>query len=102
MHGQLGTTSSRQRDPGHAALSRRLRLGGIRIGNAVFSRIEADPWRFDTDSYVSAVRCHPAGPLTGTPADAVWDPYLRAAMADTELAVEEEPVLPELLDDLAH
>lgn len=74
--------------------------GGIRIGNAVFRRIEADPWRFDTDSYVCAARYHPAGPLTGTPADAAWDPHLRATMADTELAVEEELVLPELLDDL--
>lgn len=75
--------------------------GGVRIGNVVFDRLPAVPWRFDTAAYRRAAAEHAGRPLTGTPVAARWDSELAAAMTSTARAVEEELVLEELLDDLA-
>jgi uncharacterized protein (TIGR02679 family) len=71
--------------------------GGLRIANLIFRRLPATPWRFDTAAYVEA---QTGRALTGTPADATWDPALAPAMTTRDLAVEEEHVLEELLNDL--
>lgn len=80
--------------------------GGLRIGNVVFSRLPADPWRFDAATYRSALnRGTPyrgaEHPLIGEPAPCSWDPELAEAMRDAGRRVEEERGLDDLLGDLA-
>lgn len=73
--------------------------GGVRIGNTVFERLPAKPWRFEAADYrVAADR---GRSLSGPPVDARWDADLAAEMRATQLAVEEEHVLDDLLSDLA-
>lgn len=72
--------------------------GGLRIANGLFSRFPMMSWRFDTASYLATA----AGrPLAGQPVEACWDPDLGPAMRDRALAVEEETVVDDLIDDLA-
>lgn len=73
--------------------------GGIRIGNVVFDRVPATPWRFTAADYRAAVDRGRA--LNGTPVPARWDPELTEAMRTERTAVEEEHVLADLLADLA-
>jgi len=78
--------------------------GGIRIGNVVFGRLLAEPWRFRARDYQETVG---AGTpynhaLTGAPTEASWDAALQPEMAATGLAIEEEHVLDQLLTDLSH
>jgi uncharacterized protein (TIGR02679 family) len=75
--------------------------GGIRIGNVLFDRLDVRPWRFDAAAYRDATDRHQGRELAGTPVDASWNADLRATMTTTGLAVEEELVLDELLQDLA-
>lgn len=75
--------------------------GGVRIGNVLFDRFSLRPWRFDAAAYRAAVERYPGRELTGIPVDAGWDQCLRASMSSTGLAIEEELVLDDLLDDLA-
>ncbi|EME63687.1 hypothetical protein H074_03699 [Amycolatopsis decaplanina DSM 44594] len=72
--------------------------GGVRIGNTLRDRISWEPWRFDASSYITTTTT--GGPLTGRPADATWDPELRPALERRGVRVEEELVLPALLEDL--
>jgi uncharacterized protein (TIGR02679 family) len=72
--------------------------GGVRIGNALRERIGWQPWRFDADAYAAAEVT--GGELTGRPVDAAWDPGLRPALERRGARVEEELVLPVLIDDL--
>jgi uncharacterized protein (TIGR02679 family) len=74
--------------------------GGLRIGNVVFGRLPAEPWRFDAAAYRHAAAQGAGRPLTGEPAACTWDPGLGEAMRSTGHAVEEERVLDELLADL--
>jgi uncharacterized protein (TIGR02679 family) len=74
--------------------------GGLRIGNVVFGRLSAEPWRFDAAAYRHAAAQGAGRPLTGEPAACTWDPALGEAMRSTGHAVEEERVLDELLADL--
>jgi uncharacterized protein (TIGR02679 family) len=73
--------------------------GGLRIGNVVFARVSATPWRFRTADYLAAA--HRGQRLTGTPAVAAWDHGLDAAMREAGVAVEEEHVIDDLLTDLS-
>lgn len=73
--------------------------GGVRIGNTVFERLPVKPWRFESADY-RAVAEH-GQPLSGTPVAARWDRGLAAEMRAAQVAVEEEHVLDDLLDDLA-
>jgi uncharacterized protein (TIGR02679 family) len=73
--------------------------GGLRIGNVVFARVPAAPWRFRAADYRAAA--HRGQDLTGTPVVAAWDGELGAAMLRTGMAVEEEHVIDDLLTDLA-
>jgi uncharacterized protein (TIGR02679 family) len=73
--------------------------GGVRIGNVVFGRLPATPWRFGaTDYRAAAERGHV---LRGLPATAVWDDALSDEMRRTGRAVEEEHVIDALIADLA-
>jgi len=73
--------------------------GGLRIGNVVFSRVPAGPWRFGAADYRAAA--HGGHELSGEPVAASWDGDLAAAMGETGVAVEEEHVVEDLLSDLA-
>jgi len=73
--------------------------GGLRVGNVVFARVPATPWRFRTADYLAAA--HRGQDLIGTPVVAAWDGGLGAAMRETGVAVEEEHVIDDLLTDLA-
>ncbi|RSM62359.1 TIGR02679 family protein [Amycolatopsis sp. WAC 01376] len=72
--------------------------GGIRIGNTVRDRISWQPWRFDAATYTGTTAA--GGPLAGRPADASWDPGLRPVLERRGVRIEEELVLPALLNDL--
>jgi uncharacterized protein (TIGR02679 family) len=73
--------------------------GGLRIGNVVFARVPAAPWRFRAADYRAAAQR--GQNLTGIPVVAAWDSELGAAMHRTGIAVEEEHVIDDLLTDLA-
>jgi uncharacterized protein (TIGR02679 family) len=75
--------------------------GGIRIGNTLRERFSWRPWRFDAPSYLAALASSPGGELAGRPVDAAWDPDLRPALESHGIHVQEELVLPELIDDLS-
>ncbi|MCE7007042.1 TIGR02679 family protein [Kibdelosporangium philippinense] len=72
--------------------------GGLRIGNALRERIPWQPWRFDAAAYQAADVT--GGELTGRPVDATWDRDLRPALERRGVRVEEELVLPALINDL--
>ncbi|WP_233159666.1 TIGR02679 family protein [Pseudonocardia sp. MH-G8] len=74
--------------------------GGLRIGNLVFGRLPAVPWRFDADAYRRAAALGEGRPLAGEPTTCGWDTDLDAAMRQVGRAVEEEGVLDDLLHDL--
>jgi uncharacterized protein (TIGR02679 family) len=74
--------------------------GGIRIANLLWHRYSLRPWRFDAQSYRDRLYCG-SGALRGTPAVALWDADLSAAIERHGIRVEEEAVLPDLLSDLA-
>ncbi len=71
--------------------------GGLRIANGLCTELPVHPWRFGTADYCAVAAGHP---LLGPPVTAAWDPDLAAAMAERGLAVEEELVLDDLIDDL--
>jgi len=75
--------------------------GGLRIGNVIFGRIPAAPWRFHAADYRAVAKPGQSRRLTGTPATAHWDPSLADTMRCTGLAVEEEHTVDDLLSDLA-
>ncbi|CAM3804923.1 TIGR02679 family protein [Kibdelosporangium persicum] len=72
--------------------------GGVRIGNTLRERFPWQPWRFDTAAYQAAEAT--GGELTGRPVDASWDRGLRSALEQRGVRVEEELVLPALINDL--
>ncbi len=75
---------------------------GIAIGNLLQRRLPIEPWQFDREAYLHAVRNHPhTAPLTGAPVTPSWDPELLCAMRTAGHQVEEELVAYELLELLA-
>lgn len=71
--------------------------GGLRIATLLVDRFGAKPWRMDTRSY----RAAPAGPpLAGPVATVGWAAGLAEAMNERSVAVHEEQVVDELIDDL--
>lgn len=73
--------------------------GGIRIANLVIGQYHAIPWQFDSASYQATIR-HATKSLAGQPVDAEWDPELTRHMAEHGLAVHEEAVVEDLMNDL--
>ncbi|SDF60316.1 TIGR02679 family protein [Bradyrhizobium brasilense] len=76
---------------------------GLRIGNHVMREFGAVPWRFDAKEYLVAVARAPSPDfaLTGPDVHASWDEALTAAMRTHGLAIAEESLADELLQDLA-
>lgn len=76
---------------------------GLRIGNHVMREFGAVPWRFDAKEYLAAVTRapRPGFALTGAEVDASWDEALTIAMRTHGLAIAEESLADELLQDLA-
>ncbi|MFJ2375227.1 TIGR02679 family protein [Streptomyces sp. NPDC087769] len=75
--------------------------GGLRIAAVLLRRVSWSPWRYTAADYRAAVHALPAGPpLTGSRADAPWDPDLPDALQESGVRVEEEAVLNDLLSDL--
>ncbi|MER7927957.1 TIGR02679 family protein [Streptomyces sp. NPDC096057] len=76
--------------------------GGLRIAGALLRRVPWQPWHYTAADYRTAVAATSlAPPLTGTPADAAWDPELAVALGELGVRIEEETVLDILLADLA-
>ncbi|ALN59618.1 hypothetical protein GLE_4277 [Lysobacter enzymogenes] len=75
---------------------------GIGIGNFVIRTWRAAPWRFSAVDYRVAVAQAPsrARNLVGGMVEAQWDAELTAAMSERGLAIAEEAVVGQLLDDL--
>jgi uncharacterized protein (TIGR02679 family) len=75
---------------------------GVAIAGRIIN-LGATPWRMAAEDYRTAVAAlddDHAAALSGRPVPTTWDPALGAAMQDRGLAVHEEAVLPELLQDL--
>jgi len=73
---------------------------GLNIANGIFTRLGAEPWRFNAESYRNAA-CSGGPPLRGRAVQAVWDPQLTDVMLTLGIKIEEERVLPDLLSDLS-
>jgi uncharacterized protein (TIGR02679 family) len=75
--------------------------GGLRIGNILYERFQARPWRFTSCEYRQAAKPQDAQVrLSGTPSVASWDPELAPMMQEAGQAVFEEQCVDELLEDL--
>lgn len=75
--------------------------GGLRIATALLRHVPWSQWRYTAAHYRAATRTLTGGPpLTGTRADAPWDPDLADALEESGIRVEEEAVLNDLLSDL--
>ncbi len=75
--------------------------GGLRIAATLLTHVPFRPWRYTAADYRAAASASPLAPLlTGAPADAPWDPDLRAALTELGVRVEEEAVLDTLMGDL--
>lgn len=74
---------------------------GLRIANKLREIVPFHPWRFTAADYRQALA---AGgerpPLRSRPVDSCWDADLAGALVEGGVAVEEETVLAELLEDL--
>jgi uncharacterized protein (TIGR02679 family) len=77
---------------------------GMHIANHMIRRHGARPWRLSATDYLAAVRRAPSKPssLTGRPVLASWDGALTAAMEQHRIAVAEEALADDLLEDLGH
>lgn len=77
---------------------------GIAIGNHVMRTWQAVPWRFGSRDYLEAVIVAPTRPrdLALNGVEALWDNALHIAMDTQGLAIPEEAVASNLLDDLSH
>jgi uncharacterized protein (TIGR02679 family) len=78
---------------------------GLRIARILAETVPWEPWRFRAEDYRGAVTLAERSsaecpPLSGEPVETPWDPTLAPAMAETGVAVEEEAVLEDLLEDL--
>jgi uncharacterized protein (TIGR02679 family) len=78
---------------------------GIAIAARMIRRYRARPWRMNAADYEEHVatardRGTPLLPLTGTPAEAWWDPELTPAMRAMGVAVQEESALDLIISDL--
>ena len=76
---------------------------GLAIAGVLSRKIaSARPWRFSASDYRAALRRGlPTVPLSGRPSTSPWDTALAPAMERAGLAVYEEQVIDNLLDDLA-
>jgi uncharacterized protein (TIGR02679 family) len=75
---------------------------GLRIANKLSETVLFRPWRFTAIDYRAALASgSERPPLRSLRVDASWDAELGCALAEAGVAVEEETVLGDLLEDLA-
>lgn len=75
--------------------------GGLSIFAALRRRLDVSPWRFGADDYRAAVNEGRGGrALQGRQVASPWDEALAPAMAQAGIAVFEEQVIDQLLEDL--
>ncbi|GEC56678.1 uncharacterized protein (TIGR02679 family) [Bradyrhizobium japonicum] len=76
---------------------------GLRIANHVIREFGAVPWRFEAKEYEAAVARapRPGFALAGLEVHALWDDALTASMRTHGLAIAEESLTDDLLQDLA-
>lgn len=74
---------------------------GVQIGNLLTRRLSARPWRMCKEDYESFLKKADGPSLTGREVTADWDPGLSRAMRRRGVAVLEEQVVEDLLEDLA-
>lgn len=72
---------------------------GIAIANEVIARFGAKPLRFDTASYLHALKT-PGYPPEGRRVEASWDSHLASAIADHNRAIHEEAVVEDVVSEL--
>jgi len=74
---------------------------GLRIANKLAETVPFQPWRFTTADYRAALAAGGERPsLRDRLVEASWDAELSDAMSEAGVAVEEETVLGDLLEDL--
>lgn len=75
---------------------------GVAIAGVLARKVPTGgPWRFGAADYRRAVQREVGAiPLSGRPTASPWDPDLAPAMAEAGVAVYEEQVITDLLDDL--
>ncbi|HSK75259.1 MAG TPA: TIGR02679 family protein [Thermoanaerobaculia bacterium] len=74
---------------------------GLMIANSLRETVPFEPWRFKVNDYRAALAHRFDRPeLRDRPVPAPWDPELDRAMAEAGVAVEEETVLGDLIEDL--
>jgi hypothetical protein len=71
----------------------------VAVTATLIDRCQARPWRMTAADYLAGA-ARARQPLTGGPQATPWDPALAAAMGRTGLAVPEESVADQLIDDL--
>ncbi len=66
------------------------------------TRLAAEPWRFDSSSYLDALSSygHLGLPECGDVSPTLWEPALQQALNASHRAVYEELVIEDLLADL--
>ncbi|HEX6472473.1 MAG TPA: TIGR02679 family protein [Streptosporangiaceae bacterium] len=72
---------------------------GLRIAAYVLAKVGGEPWRMRATDYLAAVP--ETGPPAGRVSEVPWDVDLAAAMRGRGVALYEERVVGDLLDDLA-
>jgi uncharacterized protein (TIGR02679 family) len=70
---------------------------GIAIASRVINRVDARPWRYTAEDYLSASGVEP---LEGSPVPTPWCPSLATALSERQIVIHEEAVAELLLEDL--
>ncbi len=73
--------------------------GGLRIANRLYRQFHFRPWRYSAADYNPQGLAHRK--LKPPPAKALWDEALSVRIKSAGVAVEEESVIQELIEDLA-
>jgi uncharacterized protein (TIGR02679 family) len=73
---------------------------GLVIANLVMRRMDARRWRMSTADYEGASRTNGPPLQAGSRVEASWDPQLAAMMERRGLAVHEEAVAEQMLQEL--
>jgi uncharacterized protein (TIGR02679 family) len=76
---------------------------GIHIANHMIRRHGAQPWRMGAADYRTAIQRTPGNPslLEKRPVPALWDGALTSAMTQHQIAVAEEALADDLVEDLS-
>lgn len=73
---------------------------GLRIASTVMDICGAAPWRFAGEHYQAAAARFAGAPLVGSSAPSPWDDHLAELMRTHRLAIAEEAMIDDLIEDL--